>query len=649
MKKINDYLLSSLKNKKRLAIFIGGAVVLVGVFSLLSLSSLNLVRDYVHQRADQGQHRHEAVAAAALKVLERDVSDLELQLERSLGRKDSLKGQFNIFPGKNGLRATHTEVPASPIEIEAPKGSAPFAEALHIDTAVEFLVYNDEGTLLSDDGKFSNDLLFYFSNVVRGVETAKSQWGELVEGAKIVPTAKNYQPSLRQWLSSRSFVHLKMEPVHGSNLVVVSVMKFSSMARALFAMVRPALFALAFMFFALLMFAGVKLKTRKRAVARLSDQMKKFRYGRLDAPSDQNAVLYGFDQAVFKEMTRQFSVHSPFSPFYAGKWLDADRRLATWIHFTDTLSVWGMQKQSVRQESTKQNWFVGRLQIGKPSGMHTAIKTLGRVFEGSEYLLNHYDECELWVAARVEHFDEWVEKMNGATRALVYLETLAAGQVIFNGLYVQPERRYLADEVVSTLKALPELSKLGEPTLTKPVLRYFEAEKPGTPVLDINWLQILSIPSAEFERYISPQLHSVMTYQRPLTPPPPAPAPAAAPVVVEFPKAPIAAAGANLPSETPAPSLLAARRPKLPPPPRDRALALKEAMVDARVQGVSQAPVTQKFRVPRIKFDLKKLTRTHSKVRNGVHVVRSRIKVEQSASTAQQSVLLARPDLSSKE
>lgn len=492
------------------------AATLVAGLGIAGFSVYQFFTHYVKDHLQTNLDRHASIHHAAVVMLERDIDDLELQLHNGLGRKDEFKGEFEIFPGRNGLRATHTDIPSNPIEIDPGQGVQAFSDSLNLDSHVSFFVFNRDGTLLSALGSLAKneELPFALSAKVREfskedkmaiskkvANANKSESAAMIDVLSVnisnaagVRFQKQDPSSIVQALSPYKVFAWKTTSIAKSNLVLVSLSRVSESMGTLFWMTLPLILG-SLLSLAAFVFAWKQWNARRKAVLPwLRTTLDGIRFGRYEV-SDRPTDLTGLDQELVRELELQFSNQSPFSSFFRGKWIDSSRHLATWAYFRETLGLWGIHKGSKSEGLSGSNWCVARLRVTRQQTLESAMRILSRSFVGQSFLFNHFNDNELWFAVRSDFFDTWFEKVHESLRALADYENLKVGDFIFTGCFVSSSKKVDAAFFIETFSKLPNPAVKPEAIagLSSPLAEFWDWNDLSKPVVQLSWLQLLAL------------------------------------------------------------------------------------------------------------------------------------------------------------
>ena len=475
-------------------------------FSLTALFVIPAVYVYRNLELNLGTkiNEHQVNLEASVKLLNRDVEDLEDQLRVGLKRSDTLIGSFEIYPGPHGLTATHTSAPKSPIEIVADSRNA-FSDSLQPALGADTYIFTNDGVLVSKirQNSINNSVAFNVSDFVKSFSTKTKKNAGFAKmglgGVLRLPA----QPSVWSLLRARDNYRYSAAAIKNTNLVLISLKNISLNRREV---------ALAFLPFAaaLLAFAAASAlayrfwrQRRKSALNWLQQNLKGFRYGRFDlgvAPKG----LTGWDRELISSLKEQFGTQSPFSPFYTGKWLDESRRIATWQAFRNTISLWSTHKKAGNDVVLGDHWVIGRLKASRTQTLDSAIRIFGRAFSDRAIIFNHYAENEVVFATRTQHFEEWFDRTQKSLRAWVDYENLRANDFVFAGCLFSDERRYTVDQVFEKFESIStkSLRASGDVMLQDAIAHFWDHADETGAVLKFSWLQLMILP-ADHVRYLT--------------------------------------------------------------------------------------------------------------------------------------------------
>ena len=425
---------------------------------------------------------------AASTVLARDIDDLEAQLQQSLKSQDALKGTFEIYPSKNGLTATHTSAPVNPLEIDS--SGQPFAASLDLDPGVGFMIFTSEGGMISQLARRPSEsqVSFFVSHILRSLKTRDFYVRSTPAGTELIGG------KLRPWdiLKMTGLHRVQIRPINKTNLVTASVVSLDPVRARALRTARAGAFAIGALWLFGLAVGQFFESRRRRTLAWVRDTMAGFRFGRMNAPQAPRWTS-PLDRALVAELQAQFSSQSPFSPFYSGRWLNPALRIATWLYFRETISLWSVGKKENRDVLLGDDWYVARIALSKPTLVEAAVRIFGRAFALKTYVFYQYSETEILIAARTANFEEWFDGTKTALKALVEFGALAATDVAFEGVHVPGHVPAQSDLVLQRLKLDAPL-ELATRRLTDATARFMEMGE-GAPVVETSWVQNLAVSS----------------------------------------------------------------------------------------------------------------------------------------------------------
>lgn len=427
---------------------------------------------------------------AAAAVLARDVEDLELQLQQSLKSNEPLVGSFEIFPSKHGLSAKHSAAPTSPLEIDSPTNQ-PFAASLDLDKRVGFMVLSSNGGMISQLARTGpeNQLAFFVAHLVKSAQPRDYYIRATISGTELVGGQVRPLDIFRH----KGLYRVQLRPIAKTNLLTASVMPLEPIRARALGFARNGLGLIAVTL--LLGFATAQFfeSRRRRTLAWVRESMAGFRFGRM-TPVKPPRWTSPLDHNLVAELQAQFSAQSPFSPFYAGRWLSPALRVATWLYFRETVSLWSVGGRENREHHLGGDWFVARIGLSKASLVESAMRVFGRAFSLNSYMFCQYSETEVLLVARTANFEEWFDRTKIAIKGLVDFGGLTANDIVYSGVHVPAGTSVTPDEILARLR-LDEDFNPAHRRLTDNIAS-FHAVTDKEPVVKFSWVQVLAVDSA---------------------------------------------------------------------------------------------------------------------------------------------------------
>jgi len=491
-------------------------------FAIIALGGLawiakDVLKQIIQTKVSSSLALHEALHKTGAKLLEREVVDLQTQLETSLGK--TVDGTFEIFQSPKGLMATHSAVPNSPIEIESLSGTEPFAQLLDVDSQVRFSVFNKEAYLLSFSDHFERrSATEIFSQVLRvSRATLSRETGDANLPTQFWFGGSNFKdasrlasaPSTRDWLSDQKHSLYLMSSVKGTNLYILSRFDFPTVLPAMITnLVKPMMaWGITIVCLALCVWSFY-FRTRRNSLEWIQKFLSQVRFGRVENLPKLSSIESGlnpFEKNILHEIVTQLSGSGVFTETRWGKWIDQNRKIATWKHFSDQVALCSLGRSGQGTEvGTGRLSFVAKLRFKNSKVQDQVIRFLNKAFLERGIIFCVFSETEIRILGRAHQFEEWVYRAHKAIRTVIHLENLSLGDIEFLGILIPHRTTHKTQEIMNRLETLnyESANEKQEVTLETSLLNFFSIEEMNRAVTSLNWSQILAMPLSEFENFL---------------------------------------------------------------------------------------------------------------------------------------------------